>query len=477
MKAIGAHLDKQRARHLTQLQELLRIPSISTDSARAADVKRAAEWVHRRLLAAGCTSAEVYKTARHPVVYGEWLGAPGQPTILVYGHYDVQPVDPLNLWKIPPFEPTIKNGRIHARGASDDKGQFIIHINALEAHLAVNGTCPVNVKFLIEGEEEIGSPNLEGFLRKHRKRLACDAVVVSDTAMFAKGLPSICYGLRGLTYFELRLRGTDRDLHSGTYGGAVANPAAVLVRLLASLKDERGHVTIPGFYDDVKSLTRQERSGFAKLPHSDAAFRRSIAAPALEGEAGYTTLERIWARPTLEINGIWGGFTGEGAKTVIPAEARAKVSMRLVPHQSSTDIGLKFARHMKRIVPKSVDLDVIELHGGEAWLAPIDHEALRAASRALERAFSRKPVFVREGGSIPVVATFERLLRVPTVLMGIGLNEDNLHAPNEKLDVDNFHGGVRASAFFMEEFGATVSARPTKTRAAQRSKKQATRRR
>jgi len=453
MSSVARYLDKNKARHLDELKKLLSIASISTDPARAGDVKRAADWVHKRLRKAGCTRVETYETARHPIVYGEWMGAPGQPTLLVYGHYDVQPVDPLELWDTPPFTPTIKKGRVYARGASDDKGQVIVHVNALEAHLS-NGGCPVNVKFLIEGEEEIGSPNLEPFIARNKKMLGCDAVVVSDTAMFSRGLPSICYGLRGLAYLEITARGTDRDLHSGSYGGAVVNPANALIEMLASLKNSKGKITIPGFYENVKRLSAAERKAFAGLPHSDGSFKRSIGAPQLSGESSYSTLERLWARPTLDVNGIWSGFTGEGAKTVIPAEASAKISMRLVPDQSSDEIDRKVMAHLKKIAPPSIKVTVRSLHGGEPWLAETDHPALKSAGTALKRAFGKQPVFVREGGSIPVVATLADVLRVPTVLMGFGLNDDNLHAPNEKFDLTNFYRGIKASAFLMEELGA-----------------------
>ncbi|NIM61654.1 MAG: dipeptidase, partial [Acidobacteria bacterium] len=427
--ALSSYLKKERNRHLGELKELLAIPSISTDPERAKDVKRAAQWVSKRLKKAGCTKVRVHPTERHPIVYGEWLGAPGQPTILVYGHYDVQPVDPLDLWKSDPFTPTLRDGKLFARGASDDKGQVIVHVNALEAHLK-NGGCPVNVKFLIEGEEEIGSPNLDKFIDGNKELLSCDAVVVSDTAMFAKGRPSICYGLRGLAYVEISVTGTDRDLHSGTFGGAVANPANALVTMLDSLKDSRGRIKVKGFYDNVVRMSATERRAFARLPYSDTKFRKSIGAPALHGEFGYSTLERIWARPTLDINGIWSGFTGEGAKTVIPAEANAKVSMRLVPDQTPDEIVRKLTRHLRSVAPKSVKVEVRDLHGGNAWVTPPDRPALQAASRAMQRAFGRKAVFVREGGSIPVVDTFDRKLRVPCVLMGFGLQDDNLHAPN-----------------------------------------------
>jgi len=451
MKSVADYLGGREETHLAQLEELLSIPSISTDPSRAKDTRRAAGWVRRRLKAAGCTKAEIHDTARHPVVYGEWLRAPDAPTVLIYGHYDVQPVDPVELWTSPPFEPTVRDGKIFARGASDDKGQFITHVNALEGHLRASGSCPVNVKFVIEGEEEIGSPNLPGFLRTNRAALACDVVVVSDTAMFSKNQPSICYGLRGLTYLEVAVRGSNRDLHSGCFGGAVVNPANALVRMLAALKDVRGRVAVPGFYDGARRVSVVERRAFAKLPHSDRRYRTAIGAPELEGEAGYTTLERVWARPSLDVNGIWSGFTGEGAKTVIPAEARAKVSMRLVPDQSTNDIARKVAFFLKKIAPPSVKVTVQKLHGGEPWITATEAPELQAGARALQRAFGKKACFVREGGSIPIVPCFEKILASPVVLMGFGLSDDNLHAPDEKLDLDNFHGGSRASAFLMEE--------------------------
>lgn len=453
MASVSQFLDAHRRQHLGQLLELLGIPSISTDTARAADVRKAADWVRRRLRDAGCTKAAMHKTSRHPIVYGEWLGAPGAPTILVYGHYDVQPVDPLDLWDTPPFEPTLRGPRVYARGASDDKGQFITHVNALEAHLTTAGTCPVNVKFLIEGEEEIGSPNLESFILKNKKLLACDCVVVSDTAMFDRGLPSICYGLRGLCYLQVELSGSSRDLHSGVFGGGVANPANVLTTMLGSLKDARGRVTVPGFYDNVRKLGATERKRLASLPHSDTKYRKAIGAPELMGEKGYTTLERVWCRPTLDINGIWGGFTGEGAKTVIPGEAGAKISMRLVPDQTPREIARKVSDHLKQIAPRAVKVTVRHLHGGLPWITSTEHPMLQAAARALNRAFGRAPVYAREGGSIPVVATFDQQLKVPVVLLGFGLSDDNLHAPNEKMDLDNFYRGIHASAFLMEELG------------------------
>jgi acetylornithine deacetylase/succinyl-diaminopimelate desuccinylase-like protein len=454
MSAVAAFLQQNRDRHLDQLRDLLRIPSISTQPEKRPDIERAASWIKDRLREAGCTRAEVHATEGHPIVYGEWLGAPGRPTILVYGHYDVQPVDPVDLWKTPPFEPTVKDGRVYARGASDDKGQVIVHLNALEAHLRSSGTCPVNVKFLIEGEEEIGSPHLEPFILAHSRALACDAVVVSDTAMYSKKVPSICVGLRGLAYLQVDVVGTNRDLHSGTFGGAVINPAFALVRMLAALKDDRGKIKVPGFYDKVRKLTSADRKSFATLPYNETAYRKEIGAPGLFGETGFTTLERVWARPTLEINGVWGGYTGEGAKTVIPAEAHAKISMRLVADQTPREIAKKVEAYLRKLAPKQVKVSVRHLHGGDAWLADTSHPALQAAGRAVKRAFGKAPVFTREGGSIPVVASFSRILKVPSVMMGIGLHDDNLHAPNEKIDLDNFFNGTDAAAYLMEELGA-----------------------
>ena len=450
------YVRENRDRHLNELKEILRVPSVSTDPARAGEVKRAANWVQTRLERAGCKRTQIFETARHPIVYGEWLEAPGRPTVLVYGHYDVQPEDPVDLWTTPAFQPTVRDGRLYARGACDDKGQFIIHINALEAYLQTAGTCPVNVKFVIEGEEEIGSPNLEQFIASHKDLLACDAVVVSDTAMFDKKVPSIVHGLRGLSYLQVDVRGTARDLHSGTFGGSVINPAFALAHIIAGLKDAKGKVKVAGFYDKVRKLTAAERKAFKKLPHSDTAWRKSIGAKALFGEPGYTTLERVWARPTLEINGIWGGFQGEGAKTVIPAEAHAKISMRLVPNQSPKEIVAKVTRAIRKLAPKSVDVKVTHIHSGEGWLADTGHVALQAASRAVKKAFGKAPVFTREGGSIPVVATFDRILKVPSVLMGIGLHDDNLHAPDEKIDLDNFFNGIEAAVHLMHELGAAA---------------------
>ncbi len=466
MSAAVKFIRENRERHLDQLNELLRIPSISTDPELAGEVRRAGVWVKDRLRSAGCTRVELFDTPKHPIVYGEWLGAPGAPTVLVYGHYDVQPVDPLELWTTPPFEPTVRDGKLFARGACDDKGQMIIYANALEAHLKTGGTCPVNVKFLIEGEEEVGSPSLDDFLKAHKDLLKCDAVLVSDTGFFAKGVPSITHALRGLVYLQVDLYGTKSDLHSGSFGGAVINPAFAAAQLVAGLKDMNGKIRVPGFYDKVRKLTAAERKAFAALPHKDAKYKKELGAPELFGEKGFTTLERTGARPTLEVNGIWGGFTGAGAKTVIPAEAHIKISMRLVPYQKPDEIAKQVIAYIKKIAPKAVRVEVKNLHGGEAWLAETDHPALAAAARALKRSFGKAPVFMREGGSIPVVGTFGKLLGVPAVLMGIGLPDDNLHAPNEKFDLDQFYRGNEAAAALFEELPASFAGGAPKRRKA-----------
>ncbi|HEY2931301.1 MAG TPA: dipeptidase [Acidobacteriota bacterium] len=444
-------IEQNKNRYIEELKSFLRIPSISTDPNHRKDVRQCAEFVVEELKDIGFKDAHVYDTPGHPIVFAQWLEAPGQPTVLFYGHYDVQPVDPLDLWKSPPFEPDIRNGEIYARGSADDKGQVFMHFKSLEAHLKNTGRLPVNVKLLIEGEEECGSVNLDNFIEKHREMLKADLVLISDTPMFARGVPSICYGLRGLVYFQLDLVGTSTDLHSGSFGGAVANPAYVLSKLLAEMKDESGHITIPGFYDDVRPLTERERREYASLPFDPDKFRAEIGAPQLWGEKGFSPLEQIWARPTFEINGLLAGFTGEGAKTVIPARAMAKVSMRLVPDQDPEKIAKLFENHVTKVCPKTVELKITRMHGGKAWLAPIDHPAMQAASRAYEKGFGKKPVFVREGGSIPVVATFAELLKVPSVLIGIGLPDENAHAPNEKLDLGNFQGGILSTAHLYQE--------------------------
>jgi len=450
---VVSFIHQNKDRYIAELVEFLKIPSVSSASNHNQDTERCARFVADLMKKAGLKRAEVFKTPGHPIAYGEWCEAPGRPTVLVYGHYDVQPVDPLNLWTTGPFEPSIREGQLYARGAADDKGQVYIHFAAVEAHLAKNGKLPVNVKFLIEGEEEVGSDNLDKFIVDHKEMLRSDVVLISDTAMFQRGLPSICYGLRGLCYYQIDLKGSGTDLHSGSFGGAVANPAFVLAQILASMKDKNGRVTIPGFYKDVKPLTARERKEFKRLPFSDRKYAREIGAPALTGEKGYSTLERTWVRPTFEVNGVLGGFTGEGAKTVIPAVAMAKISMRLVPDQDPDRIGKLFEKHLKKICPKTVELKVTRMHGGQPWMASMDHPVIRAAAGAFEKGFGKRPVYTREGGSIPVVATFAEILKAPSVLMGIGVPDENAHAPNEKLDLGNFQGGILSSAHFLDLMG------------------------
>lgn len=453
MNSVVSFIQQNKDRYVADLVEFLKIPSVSSSSAHTKDTEHCAHFVGDLMRRVGLKRVEFYRTPGHPIVYGEWCEAPGRPTVLVYGHYDVQPVDPLNLWESGPFEPSIRNGEIYARGAADDKGQIYIHLASAEAHLRQTGRLPVNLKFLIEGEEEVGSENLDKFVGSHKDLLKADVVLISDTPMFERGVPSICYGLRGLCYYQIDLRGSKSDLHSGSFGGAVANPNYVLAQILASMKDRNGKVTIPGFYRDVRKLTPRERRELRRLPFSERKYAKELGAPALAGEKGYSVLERIWARPTFEVNGILGGFTGEGAKTVIPAVAMAKVSMRLVPEQEPDKIARLFERHLKKICPKTVNVTLTRMHGGHPWVAPIDHPAIQAASRAFEKGFGKKPVFTREGGSIPVVATFADLLKVPSVLMGIGLPDENAHAPNEKLDLGNFQGGILSSAHFFDLFG------------------------
>jgi acetylornithine deacetylase/succinyl-diaminopimelate desuccinylase-like protein len=444
-----------RDRYVDELKQYLAIPSISALPAHAADVRRCAEWTRDEMTRIGLQQARLEETPGHPIVYAEWMGAPGAPTILFYGHYDVQPVDPVALWTSPPFEATVRDGEIYARGSADDKGQVFMHFKAVEAHLTQNGRLPVNMKFLIEGEEEVGSANLDHYIQAHREQLSADVVVISDSPMFDRGIPSICYGLRGLAYFQIDLRGTRSDLHSGSFGGAVANPAMVLAQILASAKDRSGRVRIDGFYDDVLELRPEERAEFARLPFNEKKYRQELGAPKLFGETGYTTLERVWGRPTFEVNGLLSGFTGEGAKTVIPAVAMAKVSMRLVPNQDPEKIATLFAEWLDKTAPKTVDVTLTKMHGGKPWMTDFDNPYVQAAGRAIRAGFGQTPVLNREGGSIPVVSTFQQELGVPCVLFGVGLPDENAHAPDEKLDLGNFHGGIVASACLYNEI-ATV---------------------
>jgi acetylornithine deacetylase/succinyl-diaminopimelate desuccinylase-like protein len=444
-------INVNRDRYLEELKAFLAIPSVSALPAHKDDVRRCAEWCGEEMRRIGLDKVRLMDTPGFPVVSGEWLGAPGAPTILFYGHYDVQPVDPLNLWESPPFEATIRDGELYARGAADDKGQVFMHFKAVEAHLTQHGRLPVNMKFMIEGEEEVGSAHLDDFVRGHKNDLNSDVVVISDSAMFAKGVPSICYGLRGLVYYQLDLRGSSTDLHSGLFGGAVANPAFVLAQMLAQMKDRSGRIKIPGFYDDVKPLSDDERKAWASLPFNEKKYKKDFGLPKVSGETGFTTLERTWARPTFEINGLLSGFTGEGAKTVLPALAMAKVSMRLVPNQDPNKIAALFENYVQKITPKTVELKITRMHGGKPWMASYENPYIQAAGRAIEKGFGRPPVFTREGGSIPVVQTFQEELGVPSVLFGVGLPDENAHAPNEKLDLSNFHNGIIASAYLYDE--------------------------
>ena len=446
-------INTNRDRYVDELTAYLAIPSISALPEHAEDVRRCAEWTRDELTRIGLENVRLVDTPGNPIVYGDWLHADDAPTILFYGHYDVQPVDPLDEWESPPFEATVREGEIYARGAADDKGQIFMHFKAIEACLRQNGRLPVNLKLILEGEEEVGSEHLDGFIREHQTELGADVVVISDSPMFDRGVPSICYGLRGLTYFQVDLRGTTTDLHSGSFGGAVANPAFVLSQFLSQMKDRGGRVRIPGFYDDVRALTDAERSEFAKLPFNERRYRSALGAPKLAGETGFTTLERVWARPTFEVNGLKSGFTGDGAKTVIPAVAMAKVSMRLVPDQDPDKIADLFEAYAKKVAPKTVALSLTRMHSGKPWMTAFDNPFVQAAGRAIECGFGRRPVFNREGGSIPVVSTFQEVLGLPSVLFGVGLPDENAHAPNEKLDLSNFHNGVIASAVLYSEFG------------------------
>jgi len=440
-----------RERYIGELKQFLAIPSISAMPEHKDDVRRCAEWAAAEMARIGLENVRVIDTAGHPLVYADWLHAEGAPTALFYGHYDVQPVDPIELWTSPPFEATVRDGDIYARGACDDKGQVFVHFKAIEAHMKKAGRLPINLKVILEGEEEVGSENLGPYIREHAAELAADMVLISDTEMFDRGVPSLCYGLRGLTYMQIDLRGTKGDLHSGQYGGAVANPANVLGHLISQLKDKSGTIKIPGFYDDVRELREEERAEFKRLPFDEKAVKKHLGAPRFAGERAYSLLERMWARPTLDVNGLLAGWTGEGSKTVIPATAMAKVSMRLVPNQHPEKIAGLFEAYVKKIAPKSVELKVTRLHGAMPWMTDFDNVYVQAAGRAIEKGFGKRPVFTREGGSIPVVADFQAALNVPVVLFGFGLPDDNLHAPNEKFNLDNFFNGVLASAFLYQE--------------------------
>lgn len=451
MKEILQYIVVNERRYIDELKSLLTIPSISTNPENKDDMDRCAQWLSEHLTKIGMKQVQILPTGGHPIVYAEWLGAKGKPTVLIYGHYDVQPVEPLELWTTPPFEATIRDGNLFARGTADDKGQFFTHLKSIEAFLKNTGSLPINIKIILEGEEEIGSVHLEQFIRDHKELLKADLVLISDTSMFAKGVPSICYGLRGLSYMQIDLAGPNKDLHSGSFGGAIHNPIQALAEIISKLHDENGRITIPGFYNNVRKLTTVERKAFQKLPWNDKKYAKDLGVKDLHGEKGFTTLERLWVRPTLECNGIWGGFAGEGAKTVLPSKASAKISMRLVPDQKSVEIAKLFEKHIKKITPKTVQVTVRNLHGGEPVITPLNSPGVRAAVSAMEKGFGRKPLYQREGGSIPIVVQFKKLLGVETVLLGFGLPDENAHAPNEFLRLENFFGGIRTVSHFYNE--------------------------
>lgn len=456
MESVEAYVSQKRHEHLDQLQALLRIPSISVLSEHQGDMERAAQWLAEHMRQIGL-HAEVLETNGHPVVYGEWMGAPGAPTALIYGHYDVQPVDPLPLWHSPPFSPIIRENKIYARGACDDKGQVFMHLKAIEALLQTEGKLPVNVRLVLEGEEEMGSPSLEPFVRAHLERLQADVLVISDTTMYGPDQPAICYGLRGIAALEVHVRTAASDLHSGLFGGPVPNALQALADLLASLREPgQQRVAVEGFYDAVREPSAAERAQMAALGFDEVAFKRELGVKGLVGEPEYSPLERVGARPTLELNGMWGGFTERGTKTVIPAEAHAKITCRLVPDQDPEQIFTLVKRQLEANAPPYVELTVERGHHARPWLCEPDHPALQAASRALAWAFGREPVFMRVGGSIPVVETFASLLGVPVVLMGFGLSDENVHAPNEHFRLENFDRGIRAICRYWHELATPV---------------------
>ena len=452
MEQILNYIAENQKNYLNELIEYLRIPSISTKEEYKSNMRECANFVSKKLKKAGMKNVKIFKTKGHPIVYGEWLKAKNKPTVLIYGHYDVQPPDPLEEWETPPFEPNIREGQIFARGADDNKGQNFVHIKSVEAYFKTTGKLPLNVKFIIEGEEEVGSNNLELFLKENKKLLKCDAVLISDTSMYRPGIPTINYGLRGLTYFEVKLTGPKQDLHSGSFGGAVANPINELANLIAKLKDKRQKVTIPHFYDDVKKLSKKEKENFTKLKFSDKNFAKEIGVKQLQGEAGYSTLERLWTRPTLDCNGIVGGFTGEGAKTVLPSKASAKISMRLVPDQDPKKIAKEFKKYVKTLIPKSIKVEITEMQGGYPIVMDLENKAIQSASKAVAKAFGKQTVYTREGGSIPIVVEFVKQLKAPAILMGLGVDSDNIHSPNEHFALKSFEKGILASAYFFDEY-------------------------
>ena len=454
MQEVTTYIQNNKEKFIEELKDFLRIQSISTLPEHKEAINNAAEFVARKLKAAGISRVNIFKTEGHPIVYGEWLGAPGKPTVLIYGHYDVQPVDPIELWNHPPFDPFVKDGKIFARGATDDKGQLYMHIKSVEAYFKTAGSLPLNVKFLIEGEEEIGSENLEKFINDNTELLKCNSVLISDTELYEAGVPTLTYGLRGMAYMEVELTGPSQDIHSGSFGGAVANPINVLAEIISRLHDKNGRIKIPNFYNSVIKITKRERDNYIRLKFSEKKFAKELGVKELYGEKGFTTLERLWSRPTLDCNGIFGGFTGKGAKTIIPSMATAKISMRLVPDQDPKRIMKEFTKYIKKLAPKSVKVIVRDLHSAYPVLTPLKDKAAIAASKAMEKAFGKKTVYIRDGGSVPIVTVFTKKLKVPTVLMGMGLNSENLHSPNEHFNLNHFLLGIISSAYFMQEYSA-----------------------
>ncbi len=446
------YIENHRDQNLEELTEFLRIRSVSTKSEYKPDIERAAKWLAEKLRSSGMEKIEIYPTKMHPLVYAESKQIAGRPTILFYGHYDVQPAEPLNLWSSPPFEPAVRNGNLFGRGTADDKGQVHIHLKALEALFKTEGELPLNVKVMIEGEEEVGSVSLWDFVVQHRNQLKADALVVSDTSMLAKGVPSITYGLRGLNYYQLEITGPVQDLHSGVFGGAVPNPLTILAEMIAKLHDKNFHVTVPGFYDDVATISRTERKALNSLPWREKDFRKNVGAPALCGEKGYTIPEQLWCRPTMETNGIWGGYMEEGAKTVIPSKAHAKLSTRLVPNQDPPKIAKMVEKYIRKLLPDTVKCKFEVLSMGKPWVAPYSHPIFQKAMHALEQGFGRKAVFIREGGSIPFVTQMHDTFNVPCVLLGFGLPDENAHAPDEHISLENYFGGIKSVAIFYDRF-------------------------
>lgn len=451
LQALNQYFSENRENHLKELFDFLRIPSISSISEHKKDILQAANWLADALRKLNIENVSINETEGHPVVYGEWLHAEGKPTVLFYGHYDVQPVDPLNLWESEPFQPEIRENKLFARGASDDKGQVFMHLKMLEALFATEGSLPVNVKFIYEGEEEIGSPHLPKFVEENKEKLAADFILISDTGLYGPGKPAICYGLRGLSGLQINVRGAKSDLHSGLYGGGVQNAIHALNEILASFRDEHGTIQVEGFYDKVRSLSEEERQAYRELNFDEEALKEEIGVNELFGEEGYSYLEQTWARPTLEVNGIFGGFSGEGIKTVLPAEAGAKITCRLVPDQDPEEIVALLRKHIEKHKPAGVEVSITEFDKGAPYLTPFDHPLIQAAARSYEHVYQVPTAFIRGGGSIPIVATFDEILKLPVVLMGFGLNSENFHAPNEHFHLENFDKGLRVLGDYLHE--------------------------